>query len=100
MTTDDWRSRLTVALADRKLSHRAASLGAGLAPGYVHSLLKEGKDPSVDNLSKVCAAAGISLSFVLFGFEISPATERLMALAEADPQQRDHLLALLEKRAD
>lgn len=89
------RRRLEAGLAARGLSRRQASLAAGLGPGYVHSILREGKEPTVTSLARVCAAAGLSLSYVLLGLEISPQTERLMQRLEAQPDKRDSLLNLL-----
>ena len=93
-----WRTRLTEALAQRKMSKRAASLAAGLAPGYVHSLLVEGKEPSVFNLEAVCKAVGVSLQYLLYGYHVSPATARLLQLMEEHPDRRDAVLAIFGAR--
>ena len=96
----DWKDRLLKALKRKRVSQRRASLGAGLGPGYVNSILKEGKDPTVENLMAVCRAADISLTYVLFGFDMTAETENLMALLEsAPPEKRTSLLTLLKEPA-
>lgn len=93
-----WKDRLAKALKRAGISQRRASLGAGLGPGYVNSILKEGKDPTVANLMAVCSAADISLTYVLFGFDISAETEELMELLGRAPQEkRESLLTLLKE---
>lgn len=81
------------------MTPRSVSLAAGKAPGYVHSLLVEGKDPSVDNLTKVCEVVGVTLPYVLYGYQMSPATERLLLLIESRPDLRDGVLKILESQA-
>ena len=96
MNLTGWRERLAEAVEASGKSKREVSIASGAGPGYLHSLLKEGKDPSIENLSRVCDALGVSLTRVLYGIDVSPATERLMRAAEASEKTRDHLLAILE----
>lgn len=99
METGDWRARLAAALEASGKSKRSVSLAAGLGPGYVHSILKEGKDPTVDNLISVCREIGVSLSSVLYGVEMAPETEEILQLLEKSPDSRDGLLKLLRDRS-
>ncbi|MEX5600728.1 helix-turn-helix domain-containing protein [Pseudophaeobacter sp. C1-32P7] len=92
---DAMRTRLGSALKEKGLSRRSVSLQAGLNPGFVHSILKEGKEPTVTSLAKVCDAAGLSLGYVLYGIELSQETEALVSLIEMNPEKRDSILALL-----
>lgn len=95
----DWRSRLTSAIEKKNMSKREVSLAAGMGAGYVHSLLKENKDPGVDSLLKVCDILGVSLSWLIRGFDISPEDEALLQqIHEADPADKEALLRLLKKR--
>jgi transcriptional regulator with XRE-family HTH domain len=89
------RSRLRKTLATKGLSKREVSLSAGFGAGYVHSILNEGKEPTVSKLASVCAAANISLGYIIYGVELSPETERLISLIETNPEKRDMILALL-----
>ena len=97
MKQSDWKSRLIEGIEAQGKSQREVSLAAGRGPGYVNSLLKEGKDPTVENLITVCRAANISLAWVLFGFEMSRETEEIVRLLETgSPKRRDSLLQLLQ----
>lgn len=96
MQIDGWKQRLKAAIEKKGLTMRGVSLAAGKADGYVHSLVGEGKDPSVLNLAMICEAAGVSLTHVLYGFEITPETEKLLQAAERRPDRVQHLLAILE----
>jgi transcriptional regulator with XRE-family HTH domain len=97
----EWRNRLASFLEDRKLSKREVSLAAGMGPGYIHSILKEGKDPGVESLIKVCDTLGITLSWLLYGFDIGPEDERLLQqIQNADPQSKEALLTLLRSAAN
>lgn len=101
MKDELWKKRLEAGMRDRKMSKRAVSLKAGLGPGYVHSILKEGEDPTINNLIDVCAAAGLSLSWVLFGVEISRSTEEIVKTLEAAPlHRREAILSILRDEAD
>lgn len=96
MKISDWRERLTAALEQSGKSKRSVSLGAGLGPGYVHSILSEGKDPTIDNLIAVCAELGVSVSSILYGVQMSPETEAILRELEASSQaRREGLLQFL-----
>lgn len=96
MKSKDWKHRLVAEIEAKGLSQREVSLAAGRGPGYVNSLLKEGKDPTIDNLILVCDAAGLSLYTILYGVEMSPQTEEILKrLQAANPEQRDAILKLL-----
>ncbi|MBO3760380.1 helix-turn-helix transcriptional regulator [Ciceribacter sp. L1K22] len=95
MKNDAWRGRLQQALDRSGRSAREVSLAAGKGAGYVHSLLKEDKDPTLENLLAVCRELNVSLSELIYGFEISPATEEILALLEGSPDARDGILKIL-----
>lgn len=92
---DAMRDRLRDTLEEKGLSKREVSLKANLGAGFVHSILAEGKEPTVSKLASVCEAAGISLSFIIYGVKQSPETEKLISLIETNPEKRDGILALL-----
>jgi len=98
MNIDGWKERLLAAMKERDISPRAVSLKSGHGGGYVHSLLKEGKDPSIVHLFEVCAAIGVSPAYVLFGVDISPKTVELMRRMEKDPGVAQAVLQLLEAK--
>ena len=101
MAKTGWKQRLADGIRNKGMSERAVSLAAGKGPGYVHSILKEGKDPTIDNLADVCKAADLSLIWVLFGVEMSRETEEIVqALQDASPARRRGLLEFLRDEAD
>ncbi|TIM14486.1 MAG: helix-turn-helix transcriptional regulator [Mesorhizobium sp.] len=97
--TDDWRERLATALKESGKSKREVSLAANMGPGYVHSLLAEGKDPTVQNLIKVCDQIGVSLSFILYGYELTAENEEILRLLKAASKtEREGFLQILRGR--
>lgn len=96
MLDDGWKDRLAAGIKKNKRSKRGVSIEAGQGPGYVHSILKEGKDPTVSNLAAVCDAAGLSIYYVLGGFDITPEREEfLRALLEAEKEDVEAVARLL-----
>lgn len=89
------RARLRAALKEKGLSMRQISIQAKCGPGYVYSVLEEGKEPTVTKLAQICNAADLSMSYILYGMKLSPETERLISLFEEHPEKRDGILALL-----
>lgn len=98
MQGNDWRVRLEDAINKSGRSKRELSLAAGKGPGYLFSILSEGKDPTIDNLIAICAALNVSLSKILYGIEISPQTEEILSLIEDNPKSRDGILQILRDR--
>lgn len=96
MKQDDWKIRLGNALKERDMSAREVSLAAQLNAGYVHSILKTDRDPSIDHLRKVCKALGVSLSYVLFGIDLEgDQEETLNLLMSAPAEAREGILKIL-----
>lgn len=100
--SEKMRDRLRDVLREQKaqgVSQREVAKRAGLGHGYLTSVLTEGKEPSVAHLASVCDALNISLGWLLFGYQMSPETERLILLIERNPTRRDGILALLDDEA-
>jgi len=95
MENADWRARLRDAMDRRGMSAREVSLAAGKGQGYVHSILKEGKDPTVDNLVAVCKVLDVTLAEIIYGIEMSPETAEILSLLEGSPETREGLLKIL-----
>lgn len=95
MKNGEWRYRLAEALASSGKSKRAVSLESGNGPGYMHSILSEGKEPTVQNLIDVCNAIGVSPVYILHGFEASPDEAELLRLIQNNPSKRDAIISLL-----
>lgn len=100
MTKHEWRKRLRDEIKNKDRSMRSISLAINKGPGYVHSILEDEKDPTISNLLEVCQEVGVSLSYVLYGFDISAETEEILGLLEGHPGSREGILQILrEKRA-
>ncbi len=95
-TSEDWRVRLAQKIEESGKSMRAISLACGRGEAYVHSIMKEKKNPRAEALAEICAEAGTSLSFVLYGFDISAEDEKFIKLfSQASPDVRAAILTLL-----
>jgi lambda repressor-like predicted transcriptional regulator len=90
-----WRDRLASAIEERGETMRSASLKAKLGANYVHGVLKDGKDPTVEKLLAVCEALGISPAYILLGDKAPPEVEALLLLMQTSPARRQAILDLL-----
>ena len=98
MSNDAWRDRLKAALNASGRSMRSVSLDAGLGSGYLHSVLVEGKDPTIGRLLDVCSAIGASPSFILYGVDLMPEDAEIIEAMHASPDARAAIVALLRTR--
>ena len=69
----DFRSNISSRLSSLNLSMREVSLKAGLGTGYLHGVISEGKDPTIQNLQKIAMVLGVSVGWLL-GDDTSGAT--------------------------
>ncbi len=99
MADSQWRIRLKEALEKSGKSKRAVSLASGNGPGYMHSVLNEGKDPTVENLMGICDAIGVSTVYILHGIDVRPEETELLEKLRANPERRKAILALLKSEA-
>ncbi len=95
MEYGDFRERLRTAVAASDKSLRAISLAAGAGPGYLHSILEEGKSPSVDRLMKVCDAIPVSPAYIMLGIDAKPEDMTILELLHKNPDARDGILRIL-----
>lgn len=95
MTNLAWRERLSNAVTDSDKSKRAISLESGNGPGYVHSILNEGKEPTIDNLLAVCETLDVSAIYILYGLEVSTEEQELLRAVRDNPDKRNAILSLL-----
>lgn len=95
-----WRERLLKALEESGKSKRAVSLSSGNGPGYLHSILKDGKDPTIENLLSICDALGVSPIYVLYGFDVGREETELLVALKDNPSKRRAILSLLRDEAD
>ena len=94
-TSEDWRVRLAQKIEESGKSMRAISIASGRAAGYVFSIMKEKKNPRAEALAEICAEAGTSVSYVLYGIDISAEEEFLKLFSQASPDMRAAILTLL-----
>ena len=97
---DSFRERLSGAIERAGKSARRVSLDAGLGPGYVHSIIKERKDPTIDKLIAICDAIPISLMYVVYGVDASPHDIEILRALRDHPAARDGILAILRATGD
>ncbi|OPB30201.1 transcriptional regulator [Bartonella sp. WD12.1] len=101
MSIDGWRHRLNEALIKSGRSKRSISLAAGKGAGYLHSILSEGKDPTIESLSDVCQTINVSMSYILYGENPAPEDREFIdLLAKISPEERQAILTLLRRPTD
>ncbi|ATI41915.1 transcriptional regulator [Pacificitalea manganoxidans] len=96
MSNADWRTRLADAIGKSGKSKRAVSLASGNGPGYVHSIIAEGKDPTITNLLAVCDAIPVSMVYILHGHEMTPEDALLLKELHRHPSKRAAIQSLLK----
>lgn len=95
--TEHWRMRLREAMEAKRMSMRAVSLKAKCGPGYVFDILETGKEPTIDRLVRIADAIPVSVSWLLYGYEIGPQEEELLRLySRLSDRRRRALLDLAE----
>jgi len=95
MSDESWRIRLRAAIADSGKSMRAISLAASLSPGYVHSIMEDGKEPTIDKLLAVCDAIPVSAIRILLGVDALPDDVAILRALHENPDKRQGILAIL-----
>lgn len=101
MNIDGWRQRLKIALEKSGRSKRSISLAAGKGAGYLHSILAEGKDPTIESLSRICHEIDISMNYILYGEGASLEDKEFIELiSKLSPEERQAILTLLRRPVD
>ncbi|MEY1555300.1 helix-turn-helix domain-containing protein [Yoonia sp. R2331] len=95
MSDDLWRGRLEAAVERDGRSMRDISLAARLSHGYLHGILRDNKEPTLDRFIRICKELDVSLSYALLGAEITKETETIVSGLESDAKTRAAILALL-----
>lgn len=96
MHDSGWRQRLEEAARKDGRSLRDISLAAELSHGYLHGILRDGKEPTLDRFAKICKQLNLSLSYALMGVNISAETEEIIQGLDSKPTTREAILALLK----
>ena len=95
MIETQWRDRLQVACEKSGKSMRSLSLSSGNGPGYLHSVLTEGKDPTLKNFISLCMTIDVSIIYILHGYDITPDEMKLLKVLKHDPVKTAALMTLL-----
>lgn len=98
MENDAWRERLGAALKASGKSNRKVSLDAGFGPGYIHSIMAEGKDPTIEKLMTICEQIPVSVPYILYGVDVTPEDLDLLTIMKQSPEKRDAVLTLLQPK--
>jgi ribonucleoside-diphosphate reductase alpha chain len=96
MTPAEWKNRLQAAVEKDGRSMRDISLAAGLSHGYLHGVLKDGKEPTLERFVKICRVLDLSVSEALLGVHISPTVEALLKAVQDNPEKAEALARLLD----
>ena len=92
-----WRNRLEQAVTKDGRSLRDISLAAGLSHGYLHGILRDNKEPTLDRFIKICKQLNVSVSYALLGMNVTPSVERIILAVQDDPDRQEALLSILSK---
>jgi transcriptional regulator with XRE-family HTH domain len=90
-----WRVRIEEAIARDGRSPRELSLAAGLSHGYLHGILRNAKEPTLDRFMRLCEVLDMSSAWLLFGTEASLDLRDLLDLRERNPELPDRIAELL-----
>jgi hypothetical protein len=99
MADDMWRKRLEEAVAESGKSKRSISLASGNGPGYVHSILTEGKDPTIEKIMNVCDAIPVSPIYILHGLNVGRIESEILRGVRDNPDAANGVLAILRSKA-
>lgn len=97
MSDDAWRKRLEEVIERDGRSLRDISLAAGLSHGYLHGILRDDKEPTLDRFLRICKELNISVAYALLGAQLSAESEELVKLLQDHPEKRAAILALLPR---
>lgn len=97
----EWLARLKKAIEVDGRSMRAISLAAGLGANYLSEVIRNGKEPGVEKMMRICEAMNVSFTSIVTGVELDADAESyLRMLANLSPSERrslDDLARALQK---
>ena len=99
MVMNAWRKRLEEAVDGSGKSRRSISLESGCAAGYVHSILVEGKDPTIEKLIAVCETIKANPAFILYGVDVTKEDAEIIDLIRSNPEARNAILSILRAKS-
>lgn len=87
MVDTDWKTRLDEALKNSGRSARDVSMSIGRAPGYIHSLSLNDRQPSVKNIVAICGELNVSVLWILYGIDMDDDTQELLKIFSQLPEE-------------
>jgi transcriptional regulator with XRE-family HTH domain len=96
--SDGWRSRIEDTIKRDGWSLREVSLRAGVSHGYLHGVLRDGKEPTLDRFLKICSALQLSAVYVLTGISIGQEDQAILSAMSRDDRLRHAILSLIDVR--
>ena len=95
----DWRLRLEAALKKSGVSKADLARRMNVDPGYIQSVFGKRKSaPNPDRLVAICDALNVSVSYILFGFEMDAELERLsQKFQNLSKEDRAFVIAFLDR---
>ena len=94
----NWRNRLEGVIRADGRSLRDVSLAAKVSHGYLHGVLRDGKEPTLDRFLRICSALHVSAVYVLTGLDVNQETEAIMRAIQQNDKARSAILTLLDLR--
>lgn len=93
----DWRRRLEEAIKEDGRSARELSLALGRGPGYLFSILKDGRQPTLTNVIAICDELGVSALWLLYGVKVDMQAEELLRhFSSLSDEKKSEFLALAQ----
>ena len=93
----DWRTRIEAALERDRRSLREVSLAANVSHGYLHGILRDDKEPTLDRFVRICGALHISVVYALTGIDMNQETEAVIEALQKDDRLRQAILTLIDR---
>ncbi|WP_332065820.1 XRE family transcriptional regulator [Bartonella sp. CB189] len=101
MNISGWRQRLKKAFEKSSRSKRSISLAAGKGAGYLHSILSEGKEPTIESLARICHEMNVSMNYILYGDSVTLEDQEFVRLiSKLSSEERRAILILLRRSID
>ncbi|GGX63032.1 hypothetical protein GCM10007385_35200 [Tateyamaria omphalii] len=89
------RIRLKEAVDANDMSQNEISRRSGNSVSYVSGVINGSRDPQVSKLVSVCDVLGVSLIWLLYGFDVPEGADEILQHVAEKPEQTDAVISLL-----
>lgn len=97
---EGWWPRLRAAIEEARKGGRSyidIAKDAKLSRNYVQQMVKDKKAPRADAVVRLCAALGVSVTYIFKGVRMTPEAEEMLAMwSRLDEDAKDGLLKLMK----